>query len=71
VSDTSRTTVAVALQPVRDSTLTLARCDVVGEQIRSDVRAPTRRDNELNVGDIKNDANIHAGVKYMRFMMDQ
>ena len=27
---------------------------------------------ELNVGDIGQvDANIHAGVKYMRFMMDQ
>ena len=27
---------------------------------------------ELNVGDItETDANIHAGVKYMRFMMDQ
>ena len=27
---------------------------------------------ELNVGDITQiDANIHAGVKYMRFMMDQ
>ena len=27
---------------------------------------------DMNVGDIGNaDANIHAGVKYMRFMMDQ
>jgi len=27
---------------------------------------------EQNVGDITEvDANIHAGVKYMRFMMDQ
>ena len=31
-----------------------------------------RTGKELNVGDItKVDANIHAGVKYMRFMMDQ
>jgi membrane-bound lytic murein transglycosylase MltF len=34
------------------------------------VMPPTAKD--LNVGDItKVDANIHAGVKYMRFMMDQ
>jgi len=34
------------------------------------VMPPTGK--ELNVGDItKVDANIHAGVKYMRFMMDQ
>ena len=31
-----------------------------------------RTGKELNVGDItKVDANIHAGVKYMRFMMDR
>ena len=34
------------------------------------VMPPTGK--EMNVGDItKLDANIHAGVKYMRFMMDQ
>ena len=34
------------------------------------VMPPTGK--ELNVGDISQiDANIHAGVKYMRFMMDQ
>jgi membrane-bound lytic murein transglycosylase MltF len=34
------------------------------------VMLPTGKD--LNVGDITQvDANIHAGVKYMRFMMDQ
>jgi hypothetical protein len=38
----------------------------------SSARSCPRPGWELNVGDItQTDANIHAGVKYMRFMMDQ
>jgi len=60
----------MAAQGYQESTLDQSVKSPVGAIGVMQVMPPTGR--ELNVGDItKVDANIHAGVKYMRFMMDQ
>jgi len=60
----------MAAQGYQESTLDQDVKSPVGAIGVMQVMAPTGK--ELNVGDItKVDANIHAGVKYMRFMMDQ
>ena len=60
----------MAAQGYQESTLDQSVKSPVGAIGVMQVMPPTGK--ELNVGDItKIDANIHAGVKYMRFMMDQ
>jgi len=60
----------MAAQGYQESTLDQGVKSPVGAIGVMQVMPPTGR--ELNVGDItKVDANIHAGVKYVRFMMDQ
>ena len=60
----------MAAQGYQESTLDQNVKSPVGAIGVMQVMPPTGK--ELNVGDItKLDANIHAGVKYMRFMMDQ
>jgi membrane-bound lytic murein transglycosylase MltF len=60
----------MAAQGYQESTLDQDVKSPVGAIGVMQVMPPTAK--ELNVGDItKIDANIHAGVKYMRFMMDQ
>jgi membrane-bound lytic murein transglycosylase MltF len=60
----------MAAQGYQESTLDQEVKSPVGAIGVMQVMPPTGK--ELNVGDIsKVDANIHAGVKYMRFMMDQ
>jgi membrane-bound lytic murein transglycosylase MltF len=60
----------MAAQGYQESTLDQNVKSPVGAIGVMQVMPPTAK--ELNVGDItKIDANIHAGVKYMRFMMDQ
>jgi len=60
----------MAAQGYQESTLDQTVKSPVGAIGVMQVMPPTGK--ELNVGDITQvDANIHAGVKYMRFMMDQ
>jgi membrane-bound lytic murein transglycosylase MltF len=60
----------MAAQGYQESTLDQDVKSPVGAIGVMQVMPPTGK--ELNVGDITRvDANIHAGVKYMRFMMDQ
>ena len=60
----------MAAQGYQESTLDHTVRSPVGAIGVMQVMPPTGK--ELNVGDITEiDANIHAGVKYMRFMMDQ
>jgi membrane-bound lytic murein transglycosylase MltF len=60
----------MAAQGYQESTLDQNVKSPVGAIGVMQVMPPTGK--ELNVGDItKVDANIHAGVKYMRFMIDQ
>ena len=60
----------MAAQGYQESTLDQSVKSPVGAIGVMQVMPPTGK--ELNVGDItKIEANIHAGVKYMRFMMDQ
>ena len=60
----------MAAQGYQESTLDQSVKSPVGAIGIMQVMPPTGK--ELNVGDItKVDANIHAGVKYMRFMVDQ
>ena len=60
----------MAAQGYQESTLDQNVKSAVGAVGVMQVMPPTGK--ELNVGDItKIDANIHAGVKYMRFMMDE
>ena len=60
----------MAAQGYQESTLDQSVKSPVGAIGVMQVMPPTGK--ELNVGDITEvDANIHAGVKYMRFMMDQ
>lgn len=60
----------MAAQGYQESTLDQTVKSPVGAIGVMQVMPPTGK--ELNVGDITEvDANIHAGVKYMRFMMDQ
>jgi membrane-bound lytic murein transglycosylase MltF len=60
----------MAAQGYQESTLDHSVKSPVGAIGVMQVMPPTGK--ELNVGDItKIDANIHAGVKYMRFMIDQ
>ncbi len=60
----------MAAQGYQESTLDQNVKSPVGAIGVMQVMPPTGR--ELKVGDIrKTDANIHAGVKYMRFMMDR
>jgi len=60
----------MAAQGYQESTLDQDVKSPVGAIGVMQVMPPTGK--ELNVGDISQaDANIHAGVKYMRFMMDQ
>ncbi len=60
----------MAAQGYQESTLDQDVKSPVGAIGVMQVMPPTGK--ELNVGDITEvDANIHAGVKYMRFMMDQ
>jgi membrane-bound lytic murein transglycosylase MltF len=60
----------MAAQGYQESTLDQNAKSAVGAIGVMQVMPPTGK--ELNVGDItKVDSNIHAGVKYMRFMMDQ
>jgi membrane-bound lytic murein transglycosylase MltF len=60
----------MAAQGYQESTLDQGVKSPVGAIGVMQVMPPTGK--ELNVGDITEvDANIHAGVKYMRFMMDQ
>jgi membrane-bound lytic murein transglycosylase MltF len=60
----------MAAQGYQESTLDQNVKSPVGAIGVMQVMPPTGR--QLNVGDItKIDSNIHAGVKYMRFMMDQ
>jgi membrane-bound lytic murein transglycosylase MltF len=60
----------MAAQGYQESTLDNSVRSPVGAIGVMQVMPPTGR--ELNVGDItKIDSNIHAGVKYMRFMMDE
>ena len=60
----------MAAQGYQESTLDQEVKSPVGAIGIMQVMPPTGK--ELNVGDITQvEANIHAGVKYMRFMMDQ
>src|SRR5207253_5361557 len=60
----------MAAQGYQESTLDQQAKSPVGAIGVMQVMPPTGK--ELNVGDINEvEANIHAGVKYMRFMMDQ
>ena len=60
----------MAAQGYQESTLDQNVKSPVGAIGVMQVMPPTGK--ELNVGDItKTEANIHAGVKYMRFMIDQ
>jgi membrane-bound lytic murein transglycosylase MltF len=60
----------MAAQGYQESTLDQSVRSPVGAIGMMQVMPPTGK--ELNVGDIaKVEPNIHAGVKYMRFMMDQ
>jgi membrane-bound lytic murein transglycosylase MltF len=60
----------MAAQGYQESTLDQEAKSPVGAIGVMQVMPPTGK--ELNVGDITEvEANIHAGVKYMRFMMDQ
>ena len=60
----------MAAQGYQESTLNQNVKSPVGAIGVMQIMPPTGK--ELNVGDItKVDANIHAGVKYMRFMMDE
>jgi membrane-bound lytic murein transglycosylase MltF len=60
----------MAAQGYQESTLDHSVRSPVGAIGVMQVMPPTGK--QLNVGDItKIDANIHAGVKYMRFMMDE
>jgi len=60
----------MAAQGYQESTLDQSVKSPVGAIGMMQVMPPTGK--ELNVGDISQvDPNIHAGVKYMRFMMDQ
>ena len=60
----------MAAQGYQESTLDHSVRSPVGAIGVMQVMPPTGK--ELNVGDITQiDANIHAGVKYMRFMMDE
>ena len=60
----------MAAQGYQESTLDQEVKSPVGAVGVMQVMPPTGK--ELNVGDISEvDANIHAGVKYMRFMMDR
>ena len=60
----------MAAQGYQESTLDQAVKSPVGAIGVMQVMPPTGK--ELNVGDITQlEANIHAGVKYMRFMMDR
>ena len=60
----------MAAQGYQESTLDQTVKSPVGAIGLMQVMPPTGK--ELNVGDISQiDPNIHAGVKYMRFMMDQ
>jgi len=60
----------MAAQGYQESTLDQDAKSPVGAIGVMQVMPPTGK--ELNVGDItKLEPNIHAGVKYMRFMMDQ
>jgi membrane-bound lytic murein transglycosylase MltF len=60
----------MAAQGYQESMLNQNAKSQVGAIGVMQVMPPTAKD--LNVGDVtKVDANIHAGVKYMRFMMDQ
>jgi membrane-bound lytic murein transglycosylase MltF len=60
----------MAAQGYQESTLDQNVKSPVGAIGVMQVMPPTGK--ELNVGDITQvDANIHAGVKYMRFMVDQ
>ena len=60
----------MAAQGYQESTLDQSAKSPVGAIGVMQVMPPTGKD--LNVGDIRNvDANVHAGVKYMRFMMDK
>jgi membrane-bound lytic murein transglycosylase MltF len=60
----------MAAQGYQESTLDQSVKSPVGAVGVMQVMPPTGK--ELNVGDItETEANIHAGVKYMRFMMDQ
>ncbi len=60
----------MAAQGYQESTLDQEVKSPVGAIGVMQVMPPTGK--ELNVGDISEvDANIHAGVKYMRFMMDR
>ena len=62
--------ILMAAQGYQESTLDQSVKSPVGAIGIMQIMPPTGR--ELNVGDIaKIDANVHAGVKYMRFMMDQ
>ena len=59
----------MAAQGYQESTLDQNVKSPVGAIGVMQVMPPTGK--ELNVGDITEvEANIHAGVKYMRFMMD-
>jgi membrane-bound lytic murein transglycosylase MltF len=60
----------MAAQGYQESTLDQSVKSPVGAIGVMQIMPPTGK--ELNVGDITEvDANIHAGVKYMRFMMDE
>ena len=60
----------MAAQGYQESTLDQSVKSPVGAIGVMQIMPPTGK--ELNVGDItKIEANIHAGVKYMRFMVDQ
>jgi len=60
----------MAAQGYQESTLEQAMTSPVGAIGVMQIMPPTGK--ELNVGDIRQvDANIHGGVKYMRFMMDK
>jgi membrane-bound lytic murein transglycosylase MltF len=60
----------MAAQGYQESTLDQGVKSPVGAIGVMQIMPPTGK--ELNVGDINEiEANIHAGVKYMRFMMDQ
>jgi len=62
--------ILMAAQGYQESTLDQSVKSPVGAIGIMQIMPPTGR--ELNVGDIaKIDANVHAGVKYMRFMEDQ
>jgi len=62
----------VAAQAYQESRLDQSKKSSAGAVGLMQIKPSTAADNPININDIsKVDANIHAGIKYMRFMVDQ